>query len=145
MSLTVLIVGAGIAGLSSAVALRRAGHKVIIFERSSMNNEVGAAINVPPNASRFLARWGLNPEEEGFVKAKCVDFVDPFTMKTVMRHVHDRMEELYGGASLWFAHRVDLHDSLKKMALAEKGPGIKVEVRLKTEVVAYVSWKSRPR
>jgi len=50
----VLIVGAGITGLAAAISLRRSGHKVTIYERSSLNNETGAAINVPPNVGRWV-------------------------------------------------------------------------------------------
>jgi salicylate hydroxylase len=32
-----------------------------------MKNEVGAAINVPPNASRLLLAWGADPVKERFV------------------------------------------------------------------------------
>lgn len=38
------VVGAGIAGLSSAIALRRAGHNVEIFEKSEFKNEVGTCV-----------------------------------------------------------------------------------------------------
>jgi salicylate hydroxylase len=63
----VLIVGAGIAGFSAAIACRRAGHEVHIYEKSSMNQELGAAIHLPPNASRGLLAWGFDT-----VKARAV-------------------------------------------------------------------------
>lgn len=136
--LDVVIVGAGIAGLSAAISLRRAGHKVRIYERSGMNNEVGAAINVPPNASRFLVRWGLDPEASGFVKAGPVHFQDPVTFDTISKMTHAENYELYD-ADLWYAHRVDLHDTLKKMATDPAGPGTPATIHLKSWVVGYVS------
>ena len=47
--LQVGVIGAGIAGLASAIGLAQAGHKVDIYEKSTFNNEVGAAINVCPH------------------------------------------------------------------------------------------------
>jgi salicylate hydroxylase len=55
----VAIIGAGIAGLAAAISLRRAEHKVTLYERSSFLNEVGAAINMPPQATRIMKAWGL--------------------------------------------------------------------------------------
>ena len=52
----VIIVGAGIAGLSAAIGLRRAGHHVEVFEQSRFTNEIGAALNICPNASRRLGK-----------------------------------------------------------------------------------------
>jgi 2-polyprenyl-6-methoxyphenol hydroxylase-like FAD-dependent oxidoreductase len=79
--LTVLIVGAGIGGLSAAIFLRRQGHKVQvstgktplslsinyiqIFERSRFSAEVGAAIHVAPNCQRLLTRLGLSTADHG--------------------------------------------------------------------------------
>lgn len=55
-----LIVGAGIAGLSSAVALRRAGWSVRIFERSSSPRELGFGLLVAPSAMAALRDLGLD-------------------------------------------------------------------------------------
>jgi salicylate hydroxylase len=54
------IVGAGIAGLAAAIALRRAGHNVEVFERSTFKNEIGAAITLTPNANLILDHWGFD-------------------------------------------------------------------------------------
>lgn len=59
--LNILVVGSGMAGCSAATACARAGHDVQIYERSALNNELGAAIHVFPNASRELLAWGLSP------------------------------------------------------------------------------------
>lgn len=58
-SLKVIIVGAGIAGLSVALGLNKAGHEVLILERVHEIAEVGAGIQVAPNAARILGRLGL--------------------------------------------------------------------------------------
>jgi 2-polyprenyl-6-methoxyphenol hydroxylase-like FAD-dependent oxidoreductase len=51
---------AGIAGLSAAIALRRAGWHVDVSERWQFKNETGAAITVTPNAALVLDRWDFD-------------------------------------------------------------------------------------
>jgi 2-polyprenyl-6-methoxyphenol hydroxylase-like FAD-dependent oxidoreductase len=50
----VIIVGAGIGGLSAAIALRRRGVAVIVLERAAALHEVGAGVLLWPNAMRVL-------------------------------------------------------------------------------------------
>ncbi|KAH8894654.1 salicylate hydroxylase [Thozetella sp. PMI_491] len=137
MALKVLIAGGGIAGFSAAVALRRAGHVVYVYERSALNNEVGAAIHVPPNASRALLAWGLDPVGAKFVTVKSsfrakADTLDRFHVGTTESEI-----PLKSGAPWYFAHRVDLHEELKRLATEPTGPGTPATVVLKSEVVAY--------
>jgi 2-polyprenyl-6-methoxyphenol hydroxylase-like FAD-dependent oxidoreductase len=56
-----LIAGAGIGGLSAAVALRRGGHEVEVLERVSRLREIGAAVVVWPNGTRALRALGVEP------------------------------------------------------------------------------------
>ncbi|KAF2759669.1 FAD/NAD(P)-binding domain-containing protein, partial [Pseudovirgaria hyperparasitica] len=56
---TIIIVGAGLAGLCSAIGLLKQGHKVIILERAHKLSPAGAGIHVPPNATLVLERWGI--------------------------------------------------------------------------------------
>ena len=51
----ILVAGAGIAGLTLAIALRRAGLPVRVYEQARALREVGAGITVGPNAGRVLA------------------------------------------------------------------------------------------
>jgi FAD binding domain len=53
------VVGGGIGGLSAALALLHAGFDVHVFERASQLGEVGAGVQISPNASRILHRFGL--------------------------------------------------------------------------------------
>jgi salicylate hydroxylase len=55
----IIIVGAIIAGLASAIGLKRAGHDVIILEQVQEIGEVGAGIQMAPNAARIMGRFGL--------------------------------------------------------------------------------------
>ena len=54
-----IVVGAGIGGLTAAVALRAAGLDVAVYEQSDALREVGAGIQLAPNATRLLHRLGL--------------------------------------------------------------------------------------
>ena len=60
------IIGAGVAGLASAVALARAGHNITVFEQSRQIDEVGAGLQIGPNAVQALRQlevWStLQPE-----------------------------------------------------------------------------------
>jgi salicylate hydroxylase len=55
----ILIIGAGIAGLSAALALVRGGHHVSVLERADGLHEVGAGLQLGPNAMRVLAQLGV--------------------------------------------------------------------------------------
>lgn len=54
-----IIVGAGIGGLTAALALRAAGLDVTVYEQADALREVGAGIQLAPNATRLLHRLGL--------------------------------------------------------------------------------------
>jgi salicylate hydroxylase len=54
-----LIAGAGIGGLTAAIALARQDFDVAIFERAPALEEIGAGIQLTPNATRILEKLGL--------------------------------------------------------------------------------------
>jgi 2-polyprenyl-6-methoxyphenol hydroxylase-like FAD-dependent oxidoreductase len=59
LSRTALIVGAGIGGLSAAIALRQAGWRVRVFERASSPRELGFGVALAPNAVQALYALGV--------------------------------------------------------------------------------------
>ena len=56
---TVIISGAGIAGLATALALRQRGVAVTVLEQAVQLREVGAGLQIAPNGSRVLQALGL--------------------------------------------------------------------------------------
>lgn len=56
------IVGGGIGGFSAALSLARSGHDVTVFERAAALSEVGAGVQISPNAWRVLNWLGLGDE-----------------------------------------------------------------------------------
>lgn len=137
-TMDVAISGAGISGLAAAIALRRAGHRVTVYERSALNNEIGAAVHVPPNVARILVPWGLDPVGARFVRATGICFYSGTTLEKG-HEVDETKICAVAGADMYYAHRVDLHEGLKKLAVGGKGPGQPVKICTRAEVTEYVS------
>jgi len=55
----ILIAGGGIGGLTAALAFAQRGAKVEVFEKTSTFEEIGAGIQLGPNAMHVLSALGL--------------------------------------------------------------------------------------
>lgn len=109
----VVVVGGGIGGLANAYALTVAGHSVRLLEQAPEFGEVGAGLQLAPNATRILREWGLLDEvvARGVLPRRllCRDAVDG----TELTHL-DLGEDFQAryGAPYVVIHRSDLHDIL---------------------------------
>lgn len=142
--LHVAIVGGGIGGLSAAVALRRAGHRVDVFERRGLDVEVGASISCAANGSVHLEEWGIDIKSMNPValvrsllcpSAACI--LMHLKEKLIMRDwetgaiqgVYDLSNyEQDWGRVYYMLHRQDMHKVLLKTATASEGPGTPCKV-----------------
>ncbi|MFI7632549.1 FAD-dependent monooxygenase [Nonomuraea sp. NPDC049400] len=106
----VIVVGGGIGGLAAAFAQARAGRAVRVLERSAEFAEVGAGLQLGPNATRVLDRWGLLGQviEAGVLPRRLV-FRDALTGEELTRlDLGEEFRRRYG-APYVVAHRSDLH------------------------------------
>jgi 3-hydroxybenzoate 6-monooxygenase len=82
----IVIAGAGIGGLSAALALALAGFAVEVFERASAIREVGAGIQLGPNAFRIFTEWSLDDRMEEIAFAPhAIRFRDSVSGKEIFR------------------------------------------------------------
>ncbi|KAJ6512838.1 FAD/NAD(P)-binding domain-containing protein [Mycena sanguinolenta] len=121
-SLRVSVVGGGIAGLSAGLALRRNGHHVEIFEASEVKTEIGAALNVSPNALLVLDHLGISKENLKGVPFDGGVFVDPESGENIVTRW-----PTVGDTVGLCCHRSDLYEELKRVATGEgEGPPVKL-------------------
>ena len=67
--LKIAVIGGGIGGAAAALNLLKAGHDVEVYEQAETFREVGAGIQISPNASRVIHGLGL---AEPLAKSACV-------------------------------------------------------------------------
>lgn len=124
--LTILIAGAGIGGLTAAIALRQQGHNVKIFEQSRLATESGAAIHLAPNCHGVLRKLGIYPETFG--SNPCNRFTDVNYQGEVVRSIDMKQSSKMWQHPWLLAHRIHLHSALKEAAIAKDGPGTPAEL-----------------
>jgi 3-hydroxybenzoate 6-monooxygenase len=109
----VLVAGGGIGGLTAALALARKGQRVRVLERSHEFAELGAGLQMAPNASRVLARLGvLDRVIEVGVPPRRLVFRSAVTGRDLAAiDVGERFRRRYGGPYV-VLHRSDLLDIL---------------------------------
>ena len=112
--LNIGIIGAGIGGFSAAIALRKMGHDVEVFEQSQQFNRIGADINLTPNAVFALDQLGIGDYlRETAARPTFRISRDGITGEETSRlPMSDAAEEKYGAPQLTI-HRADLLTSLQ--------------------------------
>ena len=112
---TVYIAGAGIAGMTLALALAKFGATVVLLERNAAVQEVGAGVQISPNARKILNRLGLDKalaakafEPEG------IDVYPYGASEPLVTLELGRVMEQQFGAPYAVMHRADLVDALYK-------------------------------
>jgi len=115
----VIIVGAGLGGLTLALGLLQNGRSVQIFESAQSLKEVGAGISVPPNALKLLWRLGL---KETLSKLVCLpeqgEIRDGVTGKVIGTIQFGDALAIRYGAPYAQLHRSDLQSALVEAVLA---------------------------
>ncbi|MDB5616052.1 FAD-dependent monooxygenase [Tardiphaga sp.] len=119
----VVIAGAGIGGLTAALALAARGFSVRILEKAERLEEVGAGLQLSPNASRVLVRLGLEPRLSHVAIAP--DAVSVMTARSG-GEVSRLPFAHAAGAPYWVMHRADLQSAL--LAAVNDHPQIELQL-----------------
>ena len=108
-----IIAGAGIAGLTLALTLARQGRRVTLIEKRTRIDEVGAGLQISPNASRILIGLGLGPALSRVAgePSELIVRDGKSGARLASMAQGDAMRQTYG-APYWHIHRADLQTVL---------------------------------
>ncbi|MBR0715138.1 FAD-dependent monooxygenase [Bradyrhizobium liaoningense] len=113
VSRTIFIAGAGIGGLTAALALAAKGFRVVVLEKAERLEEVGAGLQLSPNASRILVGLGLSERLRlRAVTPEAVSIMSARAGGELLRLPLGEAAALAAGAPYWVVHRADLQAAL---------------------------------
>jgi salicylate hydroxylase len=110
---TIIVAGAGIGGLTAALALAAKGFRVVILEKTEQLEEAGAGLQLSPNASRILIDLGLRPRLTArAVTPEAISIISARAGGEVLRIPLGEAAGQRAGAPYWVIHRADLQAAL---------------------------------
>ncbi|MDE2329530.1 MAG: FAD-dependent monooxygenase [Bradyrhizobium sp.] len=113
-SRTIVIAGAGIGGLTAALALAARGFRVVILEKTERLEEAGAGLQLSPNASRVLIDLGLQKRlATRAVTPEAVSIMSAQSGGEIIRLPLGEAASARAGAPYWVIHRADLQAALQ--------------------------------
>jgi 3-hydroxybenzoate 6-monooxygenase len=130
----VVVAGGGIGGLAAALALARKGFRVAVLEQAAEFGEIGAGIQLAPNAWHAIDALGVGE----LVKREAV-FIERVLMmdgisgeRVIDIPVDERFRRRFGNPYA-VTHRADIHGSLLDACRAEE----RIELRAGTRVAGF--------
>ncbi|KAK4041810.1 hypothetical protein C8A01DRAFT_45138 [Parachaetomium inaequale] len=129
----VIIIGAGLAGLSAALSTKLANpaHRVTVLEAVKELQEVGAGLQITPNGTRLLAAWSLLPHLTPLAAVPSSLSVHRYDGTKLLAHEPALQQQMHAryGHPFWDLHRVDL-----QQAMVSKCLSLGVDLRLDARV-----------
>ncbi|MBW7983142.1 3-hydroxybenzoate 6-monooxygenase [Enterobacillus tribolii] len=127
-----IVVGGGIGGAATALSLARAGINVMLLEQAHEIGEIGAGIQLGPNAFSALDSLGVGQvARERAVHTDHISMMDAIDAHEVVRIETGQAFRDHFGGPYAVIHRVDIHDTVWQAAL--KNP--RVSYKTSTKVV----------
>ncbi|MET3382792.1 MULTISPECIES: FAD-dependent monooxygenase [Variovorax] len=123
MSAHILVAGGGIGGLATALALSKGRHRVDVFEQAAVFGEIGAGVQLGPNATRRLQQLDLGPGLAAIAARPDALVVHSAESGSELARMPlaDAMQQRYG-SPYFCVHRADLHGLLLD-AVRARGTG----------------------
>ncbi len=130
---TLIVVGAGIGGLVAATTLSRVGYRVVLMERAAKLEEVGAGIQLTPNATRTLRQLGVLESLRPYaVEPRELIVADGESGAEIVRGNLRQATEHFG-SPWWLVSRADLQRALADAA----ANAMETEIEIGTELVDF--------
>lgn len=133
--LPIIIAGAGIGGLSAALALAGTGHRIKVLEKAPGVGEIGYGIQMAPNGYAMLERFGVAAALEPYsFFPDALVLVDAISDREITRiDLGERFRARYG-RPYFVVHRRDLHGALFEACKAQAAISIEQDAK---EVVRF--------
>jgi 2-polyprenyl-6-methoxyphenol hydroxylase-like FAD-dependent oxidoreductase len=127
----VIVAGAGVAGLTAALAMERAGLRVTVLEQAEKLEEAGAGIQLSPNATRALESIGLGEKLKTFAGTpEALRVMAGRSGREIARIPLGNTTVRRYGAPYLTMHRADLQQVLADAARAKRDISLKLGVRV---------------
>ncbi|WP_420409483.1 FAD-dependent monooxygenase [Hoeflea sp.] len=139
------IIGAGIAGLAAALALSRSGRNVTITDQAPELSEVGAGLQMSPNASRILLSLGLGEAlDRAISRPSRISLVSGHSLRRIANVPCGDFAARRWGAPYGVMHRADLQGMLLEAVSADSRCRLELGQRLEAGAIRSLGSRAEP-